>query len=138
MNARTWTPEIVEIGDQIVGLSVGTAAELVQYLEQVHGVKALALPVLPPVPDPDPKDKKPLPPVPTAFDVMIDGFDIPRKVAVIKVVREKTALGLKESKDLVEAAPKLVKDKLPQADAEKLKAELEAAGAKVSLKPVVE
>jgi large subunit ribosomal protein L7/L12 len=137
MNARTWNPEIVEIGDQIVGLSVARAAELVQYLEQVHGVKAHALPVLPPVPDPDQKLKPPTP-VPTAFDVMIDGFDTPRKVAVIKVVREKTALGLKEAKDLVEAAPKIVKDKLPQADAEKLKAELEAAGAKVSIKPVVE
>jgi len=136
MNARTWNPEIVEIGDQIVGLTVAHAAELVQYLEQVHGVKARTLPVLPPIPEPDLKPQ-PLP-VPTAFDVVIDGFDTAKKVAVIKVVREKTALGLKEAKDLVEAAPKLVKDKLPQADAEKLKAELEAAGAKVTLKPVVE
>src|ERR1700722_8756919 len=102
MNARTWTPEIVEIGDQIVGLSVACAAELVQYLEKVHGVKAFALPVLPPVPDPDQKVTPP--PVPTAFDVMLDGFDPTKKIAVIKVVREKTALGLKEAKDLVEAA----------------------------------
>jgi large subunit ribosomal protein L7/L12 len=56
------------------------------------------------------------------------------KVAVIKVVREITALGLKEAKDLVDAAPKLVKDGLPKAQAEDFKKKLEAAGAKASLK----
>lgn len=137
MIARNWTPEIIEIGDGIVGLSVARAAELVQYLEKVHGVKALASPVVLPIPVTQLTPKM-TPPEPTAFDVMIDGFDVPRKVGVIKVVREKTALGLKEAKELVEAAPKLIKEKLPPAEAEKLKVELEAAGAKVSLKPVVE
>jgi large subunit ribosomal protein L7/L12 len=56
------------------------------------------------------------------------------KIGVIKVVRAATALGLKEAKDLVEAAPKPVKTGLAKADAEKLKAELEASGAKVELK----
>lgn len=56
------------------------------------------------------------------------------KVAVIKVVREITALGLKEAKDLVDAAPKLLKDGLPKAAAEDFKKKLEAAGAKASLK----
>jgi len=57
-----------------------------------------------------------------------------KKINVIKVVREITGLGLKEAKDLVEGAPKSVKDGVPKADAEKLKAKLEAEGAKVELK----
>jgi large subunit ribosomal protein L7/L12 len=57
-----------------------------------------------------------------------------KKINVIKVVREITGLGLKEAKDLVEAAPKAVKEGVPKADAEKLKAKLEAEGAKVELK----
>ncbi len=57
-----------------------------------------------------------------------------KKINVIKAVREITGLGLKEAKDLVEAAPKAVKEAVPKADAEKLKAKLEAEGAKVELK----
>ena len=57
-----------------------------------------------------------------------------KKINVIKAVREITGLGLKEAKDLVEAAPKSVKEGVPKADAEKLKAKLEAEGAKVELK----
>jgi large subunit ribosomal protein L7/L12 len=57
-----------------------------------------------------------------------------KKINVIKAVREITGLGLKEAKDLVEAAPKAVKEGVPKADAEKLKAKLEAEGAKVELK----
>ena len=57
-----------------------------------------------------------------------------KKINVIKAVREITGLGLKEAKDLVEAAPKAVKEGVPKADAEKLKAKLEAEGAKVTLK----
>ena len=57
-----------------------------------------------------------------------------KKINVIKAVREITGLGLKEAKDLVEAAPKAVKEGVPKADADKLKAKLEAEGAKVELK----
>jgi len=57
-----------------------------------------------------------------------------KKINVIKAVREITGLGLKEAKDLVEGAPKAVKEGVPKADAEKLKAKLEAEGAKVELK----
>ena len=58
----------------------------------------------------------------------------PNKIKVIKVIREITGLGLKESKDLVEAAPKVVKEAAPKAEADDLKAKLEAEGAKVTLK----
>ena len=69
----------------------------------------------------------------TEFDVVLAAFG-ENKIGVIKVVRAATGLGLKEAKDLVEAAPKPVKTGLPKADAEKLKAELEGAGAKVEIK----
>jgi len=133
METRHWTPAIVEIGDRIVGLSVAQAAHLSEYLEEVHGIKADASPVILPPPKPDLVVP---PPEPTEFGVFLDGFAVVKKIAVIKAVREQTALGLKEAKSLVEAAPTVVKDKLPKADAEKLKAQLEAAGAKASLKPV--
>ena len=67
------------------------------------------------------------------FTVMLTAVG-DKKINVIKAVREITGLGLKEAKDLVEAAPKSVKDGVPKADAEKLKAKLEAEGAKVELK----
>ena len=67
------------------------------------------------------------------FTVVLTGGG-EKKIQVIKVVRELTGLGLKEAKDLVEGAPKAVKEGVPKADAEKLKAKLEAEGAKVELK----
>ena len=74
----------------------------------------------------------------TLNSVVMEGFDTAKKIGIIKAVRENTGFGIKEAKDFVEAVPKVVNDRLPKADAEKLKAKLEAAGAKVSLKPVVE
>ena len=69
----------------------------------------------------------------TEFDVILTGFG-DKKVAVIKAVRGATGLGLKEAKDLVEAAPKALKEGVEKAEAEALKAELEAAGATVEIK----
>jgi large subunit ribosomal protein L7/L12 len=71
--------------------------------------------------------------VKTEFDVILVSFG-ETKLNVIKVVRTATGLGLKEAKDLVESAPKPIKTGLAKADAEKLKAELEGAGAKVEIK----
>ena len=76
------------------------------------------------------------PPDPLDCAVVLEGFDPAKKIGVIKAVRENTGLGLKEAKETVEAFPKFIKESLPKAEAEKLKAQLEAAGAKVSLKPV--
>ena len=69
----------------------------------------------------------------TEFDVELTEVG-PNKIKVIKVIREITGLGLKESKDLVEAAPKVVKEAAPKAEADDLRAKLEAEGAKVTLK----
>ena len=68
------------------------------------------------------------------FDVILAGFDAAKKIGVIKVVRELTGLGLKEAKDLVEAAPKPLKEAIAKDEAEKIKKQLEEAGAKVEVK----
>ena len=70
----------------------------------------------------------------TEFAVNLDGFDAAKKINVIKVVREITGLGLKEAKDLVEGAPKPVKENISKDEAEALKKKLEDGGAKVELK----
>ena len=70
----------------------------------------------------------------TEFQVIIEEAAADKKIAIIKVVRELTGLGLKEAKDLVEAAPKPVKEKSPKAEAEDMVKKLSAAGAKVTLK----
>lgn len=72
----------------------------------------------------------------TDFQVMLEEFPADKKIAVIKIVREVTGLGLKEAKELVEGAPKAVKDSAPKAEAEEIKKKLTDAGAKVALKGV--
>lgn len=72
----------------------------------------------------------------TDFQVMLEEAPADKKIAVIKVVREVTGLGLKEAKELVEGAPKAVKDSAPKAEAEEIKKKLTDAGAKVALKGV--
>lgn len=70
----------------------------------------------------------------TEFQVTLTESPADKKIGVIKVIRELTGLGLKEAKDLVEAAPKVIKETAPKAEAEDIKKKLEAAGAKVTLK----
>lgn len=70
----------------------------------------------------------------TSFDVILTGFDAAKKINVIKVVREITSLGLKEAKDLVESAPKPVKEGVPKEDAEDIKKKLEEGGATAEVK----
>ena len=70
----------------------------------------------------------------TEFDVILSAFPADKKIAVIKVVRTATGLGLKDAKDLVEGAPKTLKEAAPKEEAEKIKKDLEEAGATVELK----
>lgn len=72
----------------------------------------------------------------TDFQIMLEEFPADKKIAVIKIVREVTGLGLKEAKELVEGAPKAIKDSAPKAEAEEIKKKLTDAGAKVALKGV--
>ena len=132
-NGRTWSPEITELGDKIVALTVGKAVELGNYLEEKHGIKAAAAPAMAiaaPI-GPAPVEKV----VQTEFTVVLEGLADPaKKINVIKVCREITGLGLKEAKDLVEGAPKPVKENISKDEAEAIKKKLEDGGAKVSLK----
>ena len=132
-NGRTWSPEITELGDKIVALTVGKAVELGNYLEEKHGIKAAAAPAMAIAAPIGPAPVKKV--VQTEFTVVLEGLADPaKKINVIKVCREITGLGLKEAKDLVEGAPKPVKENISKDEAEAIKKKLEDGGAKVSLK----
>jgi large subunit ribosomal protein L7/L12 len=126
--------DIKELGDRIVGLTLKQAVELANYLKEAHGIEpAAGGAVMMAGPGPGTGTVAPVEEAKSTFDVVLkSGGD--KKIQVIKVVRAATGLGLKEAKDLVEAAPKVVKDNLEKADAEKLKKELEEQGATVELK----
>jgi large subunit ribosomal protein L7/L12 len=130
----TFADNIKSLGDSIVKLTVLEAKALGDYLETVHGIKAAAaaVAVAPAGPTPGGGGGEPAP-VQTEFEVVLENFGA-QKINVIKVVRAATALGLKEAKDLVDGAPKTVKTGLSKEDAEKLKKELEEAGATVKIK----
>jgi large subunit ribosomal protein L7/L12 len=131
---RTWNAKIKEIGDAIVGLTVLQAKELGDYLEEVHGIKAAAAGggVMMATPAASAGAAAPAAEKDT-FDVVLVAVG-DKKIPVIKVVREVTSLGLKEAKDLVEGAPKPIREGLAKKEAEDLKKKLEEAGAKVELK----
>lgn len=116
---------------KIESLSALDLAELVKVLEATFGVSAAA-PVMA-VAAGAPGTAAPVVEEKTSFDVEITGSGA-NKIAVIKVVRELTQLGLKEAKDLVDAAPKVVKEGVGKDDAEAMKKKLEEAGASVVLK----
>lgn len=132
-NGQNWSPEVKDLGDKIVALTVAKAVELGDYMEKVHNIKPASAGVAMmagPVGVPAVEEKKEK----TEFTVQLDGFDPAKKINVIKVVREITGLGLKEAKDLVEGFPKPVKENVSKEESEKIKKQLEDGGAKVSLK----
>ena len=132
---REFSPETRELGDKIVGLTLKEAKELSDYLEEEHGIKpAAGGGVMMAVPAAGGEGAGEAAAEPTEFDVVLESFG-EKKIGVIKVVRAATSLGLKEAKDLVEGVPAKVKEALSKEDAEKLKTELEEAGATVSVKP---
>lgn len=132
-NGRAWGADVKDLGEKIVSLSVAKAKELGDYLEEVHGIKPAGGGAVMMAAGPAAAAAE-APAAKTEFTVSLDGFDAAKKINVIKVVREITGLGLKEAKDLVEGAPKPVKENVSKEDAEKIKKQLEEGGAKVSLK----
>lgn len=116
-----------EIIDAIAAMSVMDVCELVKAMEEKFGVSAAAAVVAGPAAGGAVAEEK------TEFDVVLADVGA-NKVAVIKAARAATGLGLKEAKDLVESAPCKIKEALSKEEAEALKKELEAAGAKVELK----
>jgi len=124
--------DLSKIVDELSSLTVLEAAELAKMLEEKWGVSAaaavsVAMPGGPGGPAAAPVEEK------TEFTVVLAAAG-EKKIEVIKEIRAITGLGLKEAKDLVEGAPKNVKEGIPKDEAEKLKAQLEKAGAKVELK----
>jgi large subunit ribosomal protein L7/L12 len=122
-----------KILDQLKTLTLLEASELVSQIEEAFGVSAAApaagmMMAAPTAAAAEPEEEK------TEFDVMLEEVPADKKIAVLKVVRSLTGLGLKEAKELVEAAPKPVKEGVSKDDAEDAKKQLEEAGGKVSVK----
>jgi len=129
------TPEydgkITKMGDEIVGLSLLEAKSLSDYIKDVHGIEpasggAVVMAAGGGGGEAEAEEQ-------TEFDVILTGFG-DSKIPVIKVVRSSTGLGLKEAKDLVEGAPKPLKEGVSKEDADKLKAEIEEAGGSCEIK----
>lgn len=127
------TEELVE---ELSKLTVLEMSELKKALEDKWGVTAAAPAAVIAHAAPAGGAAAPAAEEATDFKVMLESAPADKKIGVIKVVREATGLGLKEAKDLVEGAPKVVKESAPKAEAESIKKKLEEAGAKASLKPV--
>ncbi len=123
-----------ELIKAIESMTVLELAELVKALEERFGVSAAAPVAVAAAPAAAAPAAAPAAPAEekTEFNVVLKEIG-PNKINVIKVVREITGLGLKEAKDLVEAAPKPVKEGVPKTEAESIKAKLEAAGAVVEI-----
>ena len=123
--------DLKEMADKIVGLTLLEAKKLADYLENEHGIKPAAGGgggmMIAPTDGPEEAEEQ------TEFDVILTSFG-GNKIPVIKIVRAATGLGLKEAKDLVESAPKAIKEGLAKEDAEKLVAEVKEAGGEAELK----
>ena len=130
---REFSAGAKDLGDKIVGLTLKQAKELSDYLEDVHGIKPAAGGAVMMAAAPGGDAGGAVKEEQTEFDVVLEGFG-DKKLGVIKVVRALTSLPLKEAKDLVEGAPKKVKEGVSKEEAEKVKKELEDAGATVSIK----
>jgi large subunit ribosomal protein L7/L12 len=126
-------PDIQKIAEEISGLTLLEARDLVKALEDKLGIKATApvamaaMPVAGAGAEAGAAEEK------TEFDVILTGFG-DKKIQVIKVVRELTGLGLKEAKDLVEGAPKPVKEGVSKDEAATMKKKLEEAGGTAEVK----
>ena len=117
----------LQILEEIKGLTILEMADLVKALEEEFGVSAAPVAVAAAGAAAPAAEEK------TEFDVVLAEIGA-KKLDVIKVIREITGLGLKDAKDLVESAPKTIKEALSKEDAEALKKQIEEAGAKVELK----
>ena len=122
-----------EIIAAIKTMTVLDLADLVKTLENEFGVSAAPVAVAAPTAAPSEQAEAPSTEEKTEFTVTLKSFG-EKKIEVIKAVREVTTLGLKQAKDLVEAAPQVVKEGVPKEEAETTKQKLEAAGATVEIK----
>ena len=133
---KEFSASIKELGDKIVGLTLKDAKALSDYLKDVHGIEPAAggAIVMAAPAGGDGGGGAAAVEEKTEFDVVLEGYDDAKKVSIIKVVKNATGGGLAESKTLVESKPCKIKSGISKEEAEKLKKELEEAGAKVSVK----
>jgi large subunit ribosomal protein L7/L12 len=124
-----------EIIEKIAELSVLELSELVKALEEKFGVTAAAPMMMGAMPGMGAGEAAPVDEAPTSFNAILKEIGS-QKIQVIKEVRALTGLGLKEAKDLVDGAPKAVKEGVPEEEAKKIKTTLEAVGAVVEIKGV--
>ena len=130
--AKEFSPEITELAEKLVNLSVKDAQALVDCLKETHGIEpagggaVMMAPAGGEGPAEEAEEK-------TLFDVILAAIG-DKKIQVIKAVRAATSLGLKEAKDLVDGAPKPVKEGVSKEEAEEIKKELEEVGAVVEIK----
>jgi len=131
---KIYAPEIADIVTRIKGMSILQVNDLVKAIEEEFGVTA-AMPMMagPMMMAGGAGAAAAVAEEQTEFDVVLNAAG-DKKIQVIKVVRELTGLGLKEAKDLVDGAPKPVKEKVSRAEADKMKASLEESGAVVEIK----
>lgn len=128
--AKTWSEDIKAIGDQIVGLTLMQAKELGDYLKEEHGIEPAAggaVMMAGPAGGGEAAEEEK-----STFDVILKEIG-EKKIQVIKEVRAITGLGLKEAKELVDGAPKAIKEGVSKEEAEEMRSQLEAAGAAVEL-----
>nr|YP_009774001.1 50S ribosomal protein L12 [Caulacanthus okamurae]QIZ74618.1 50S ribosomal protein L12 [Caulacanthus okamurae] len=127
--------KIESIIQDLKSLTLLEAAELVKIIEETFGVDASSAPIsgMAAIPLSDSSESAEIEEK-TEFDLILDEVPAPKKIAILKVVRSLTSLGLKEAKDLVEAAPKALKEGISKENAEEMQQKLEEAGAKVSIK----
>ena len=123
--------DIKAIGDQLVELSVKEVTELASYLKETYGIEPAAAAVA--IAGPAAGGGGAAAAEKTNFDVVLKAAGA-NKLQIVKLVKELTGLGLKEAKDMVDGAPKTIKEGLPKDEAENLKKQLAEAGADVELK----
>src|SRR5262245_1943260 len=133
MTETTYADGIKTLGDKIVGLTLLEAQQLSNYLKEVHGIEPASGGVMMAAAPAAGGGGAAAAEEKTSFNVILAGAG-DKKIQVIKAVRAITGLGLKEAKDLVEAAPKAVKEGVNKEEAEKIKKELEESGATVEVK----
>jgi large subunit ribosomal protein L7/L12 len=126
---KTFSNDIKDLGEKIVSLTLLQAKELADYLKEVHGIEPAAGGVMMAA---GPAAAAPVAEEKTSFTVVLKAFG-DQKIQVIKEVRALTGLGLKEAKDLVDGAPKSIKENVSKDEAEAAKKQLEAAGATVEI-----
>jgi large subunit ribosomal protein L7/L12 len=122
--------DVKALGDQLVELTVKEVNELASYLKETHGIEPAAAVA---VAGPAAGGGAAAPAEKTNFDVVLKAAGA-NKLQIVKLVKDLTGLGLKEAKDMVDGAPKTIKEGLPKDEAENLKKQLTEAGAEVELK----